>query len=290
MDPSRQEMNPYAYGGNNPIINVDPSGHVVCHGEVCQTTPPISRPYIKGPTLYQQTSLEFAPRDDFRLAFLSTGVIPESQFDPPRGSGNLCGVYAVAAILQNLGVSLGVDEIIDNYDSNVESIASNKDTGSSWEEIADLVQTIPGYTTEPIPTIAGTNSYYYSYTSYSIDEYYNQIIRKEMREQKYPIIRVGYQETPSSWIFPTGYKLDALAGFGHFVVITGLSVKEMWEQGSDWQWVRIYNPFRNGTEYYKANVLEEFQSGVGNAHETMYVCHESSSGNNRCAPVSMPWE
>jgi hypothetical protein len=90
----------------------------------------------------------------------------------------------------------------------------------------------------------------------------------------WPIVFTGYTPHPcKSNCKLAPYKAGEA---GHFVTITGLSKVEYWDRGKDWRWVRIYNSFVNGPQYYKAFEFFGFQNGY--AHGAMYVYRTNSSG------------
>jgi len=44
--------------------------------------------------------------------------------------------------------------------------------------------------------------------------------------------------------------VPAGTGARHWLVVTGLTSGSQWMQGTEYQWVRVANPFENETEYY----------------------------------------
>ncbi|MFC1878991.1 hypothetical protein ACFLZW_03675 [Chloroflexota bacterium] len=54
------------------------------------------------------------------------------------------------------------------------------------------------------------------------------------------------------------------SGVEHWVVITGISTKWRNDPWSEWNWVRIYNPFDNEIEYYPWNDFRKSWKADGN--------------------------
>jgi hypothetical protein len=277
------------YVEGNVVNWIDPSGQKKCWPEdnpqVCQEVPPFGKPYIfssiaSAGYYYTVDFIEFEPSNDFKPAFFKSGVIAKDQFHKESGAGwgtgNLCGVFAVGVILQNLGLELGIDEIVNKYFAEVEEAEINADQGSSFWDLHTLVEAIPGFTTEPPWSLENQKGYFtYDKPELTFDQYYSDKVRPALRKEKIPIIRVGYQETA------TGYELAPHSGFGHFIAITGLSTTSYWQRGADWKWVRVYNSFRNGTEYYLAETLSTYQAKY---YETMFVCREGSEEGTCAVP------
>lgn len=64
-----------------------------------------------------------------------------------------------------------------------------------------------------------------------------------MKNNWYPIVGVSAN---------TSGTLNPNKG-GHWVVVTGLSEEKLWNLGTEFQWVRIYNPASNRLEYFPWN-------------------------------------
>lgn len=276
-----QSLNPYMYALGNPILLTDPSGQIPMCDEPCQLFGNVSaEPYY---TLDNGmvNRLKFEPAGGFLPArYLDPNLPykPKSQFDIEghRLHGNLCGPLAVIATIQNiLGTEApGLLELLDTliiYPTQVNDtgITTEDDIldGTGWWHFYELVNEVPGVTSEPVEWPYHEIYGFRDDLRNGYDQYYT-MIRNKLESGKWPLVWVGYsQETKTG-----RYVLDVLTGdFGHFIVITGLSIRELWERGEGWKWVRIYNPFVNGTEYYQAKALFDYQAPDLN---TMYIFAE----------------
>jgi RHS repeat-associated protein len=274
MDPSRQEMNPYQYSMGNPILYTDPSGNkagVPSWGEAYPVQPPGCETWIPKwwDEDYVSHQLEFEPDEDFRslprsvFEDLNYNLPPQWRLYQNRCDNNMCWILAISAVTYMLGDGLTpqeVDEIAQ------EAGFSTCDVTLHWQDLG---------------TIAAHEDIDLKSKSREIAELYEDFypeVRRRLLGGQRAIALVGicgtsYKE--GKWVcggyrergstlgelgVPTGQN-------GHFVVLTGLSImpkeKQEEEQGwtrrsmnnpaaRRWQWVRLYDPFDNQTEYHRA--------------------------------------
>jgi RHS repeat-associated protein len=235
VDPSRQERNLYEYATSNPVMFTDPSGLY-----------PLAPPYQPN------------------------GIVTQSQFDVEgyegngpynKGYYNFCGPFSATAIYQNLvdGDNLGIDEIIEDYlfVYVFEGVPSTK--GLSWGELRDFTNRIPGIKASLLE---------YSYDN---EVTFYRRIRKNLENKIWPIVGVDYHQVGDH---PNYQLIKSDGGNWHWVVLSGLS--EDWETTKEpaWRWVRIYNPFVNGSEYYRAATFWEFQPS---SREVLWVREEGNA-------------
>jgi hypothetical protein len=69
------------------------------------------------------------------------------------------------------------------------------------------------------------------------------------------------------------YTLSTDHDVHHWVVITGFS--EAWDRGSGWEWVRIFNPFINGSEYYTSDEIHKSHQAWKHYNQVGVVWSES---------------
>lgn len=278
------------YGLGNPVMLVDPSGLWATSspyqpgGDV--TAHPIYDDYVGG-GLTIQRELEFEPRGDFQPVryfpnwpaenYLSDDInAPSSQFNIlGHGAYNaLCGSFAVAAALQNLpGISPGLLTILDvliDYedDDDDEGLITEAQARGyiNFILLEDLAEAF-GYPTSLIGDVGADNW----------SDYFTDGIRPNLNGIQWPIILVGFDNVELSGYTGTYRCLDdpppasendcqEWLSNGHFVVITGLTTTEHWNitrcgingESHEWAWVRIFNPFVNGAEYYRAEEFFDF--------------------------------
>jgi RHS repeat-associated protein len=266
-DPSRMEQNPYQYGLGNPVNRVDPSG--LCPPFPCLPTQDGS---VSSPPTYTDANgkvheLEFSPWQGINPVVDSQGI-PRNQFNIPgyedtRGFVNFCGTVSVAAIVQNLlGINgHGVDQIVEiliKHDTNDTGILSEEDAKGTvgFNTLATLAQKL-GLETE-FSASSNKNDY---------DRYFSNEIRPKLNGRAWPIILITIEKIVHPEYRVTDYSVctetsspDCVNPIYHFVVISGLSRREQWKKGREWQWVRIFNPINNGAQYYLADELFKSQS------------------------------
>jgi RHS repeat-associated protein len=283
LDPSRQEQNPFVYSNANPVMFTDPSGNTTeCSWhEDCtfEEQPPVQIGGEGSIPVWHDTegnphTLRFEPNVFFKPLRYDPGApypfnqeAPASQFDIEGYEGymNLCGPFAVGAIVQNL---LGdkfaptIAEILnatiygqqpdDNvgvtYDCyvnqgcpveyNPDGTVKKKVSGTSLDQLADLAEYL-GVQAELDASLKGMNQV----------DYFDSIrTRLNGSVRTWPIVLVEIKNDGHP-----NYKLTDEDDIEHWIVITGTSVR--WADGEDWQWVRIFNPIVNGQQYYPVGEL-----------------------------------
>jgi hypothetical protein len=133
------------------------------------------------------------------------------------------------------------DAVLTDEDNDGVISKSALQTGTTIQELQTLVQKLNTALGSSLKTEIID-------TKYASQTEYFKAHRRQISSTKFPIIMVQ--------ITPIGYHKYELADFHdvhHWIVMTGFSSD--WNKGNDWQWVRIFNPASNDTEYYSATEL-----------------------------------
>jgi hypothetical protein len=167
-------------------------------------------------------------------------------------------------------------------------------TGATdFTDLHNLVTAFRGVTTVPseppyYQAYPGLPSLYAPGSDNGATGYYNHEIRLNLTTSQWPITFVGFSGTGEN--YQTGahdvcrspdtcqLAIFSGSGLGHFVVITGVSDKTLWDRDSNvpidsdtnWRWIRVFNPFTNGSEYYRANWFYKIQ-GDYYQHGIMWI-------------------
>ncbi len=167
----------------------------------------------------------------------------------------LCGQISLTAILAAAGAGRSVNEVVDEY------IRQNGGSRPDYTGIATL------------GTFAASG-YFSAYMTADVADNHTNVdgwggikampthLKNWLSSGSYVI--AGIKVNGSTGVLGRGYSYSGRnpntpfiqpAGAAHWCVITGVSQEwdHAWSRGKDmnpWQWVRIYNPFRNRTEYY----------------------------------------
>jgi hypothetical protein len=251
----------YALG--NPILLTDPSGQRPIEpfwisGEPIQ----INGDVTKVPVWWEETpygtrrrQLEFEPQMTLQPAVTGAGEILTGQtsvpgypcveyeteeIDPKTGEPikkkefcGLCGTVTIASIYQTLFGSdaMSVEAMVAELNELVgREVAASSAVGfGALQELAETVG---------LTVWEGRSANEFR----SADEYFEQEIRPNLNGSRWPIILVNVDG---------GTGEIGRGTSPHFIAIDGLSSRTDWNRGEEWQWVRIFNPLLNRTEYYR---------------------------------------
>jgi RHS repeat-associated protein len=253
-----QSLNPYMYALGNPILLTDPSGHrppVPFWGEAYPTQPGgcITCVPMWWEEDFVERRLEFEP---------AVGLDPipglSHQYDILEkfgAGGNVncdyksCGPLSIATILYNLiGDSVDPALILEGFGCKENNLTApvtlEEYINDNYGDQANATRYWPR--DEPEEGGGGTGN------RISLDNYFSWIREKLTPPTEWPIVLVGMSVVGRSMTLDQYIDTPPEDANGHFVVITGLSVKDYWGRDPLWQWVRIYNPFNNRIEYYTA--------------------------------------
>jgi RHS repeat-associated protein len=254
-------FNAWLYVGANPIIRVDPSGFREAPGGCDEIADPNGRdlcriesflntrsaPSSRPPkiTWFPVSTTSDADIRDYRNRLYRE--VNGAQYQVAAGWNGLCGLISLAAIL-NVPVKQG-SWIIEEFLEVTGRKDPNYQTGS---ELARFINQNDTFATQ------------WS-ASYRKDRQYGNngraILRSTLtRGFSLPLVEIVSASSKNEIGGQVGETIRAYDGCNgtsgakicHWVVITGLS--NQWDQGrpeSTFNWIRIFNPFDNDTEYYR---------------------------------------
>jgi hypothetical protein len=192
---------------------------------------------------------EYDPKKDGPNAqFIPSRCEPDWPLDHDRQGkelsyhSGLCGELSITAILMGLIPGLTANDVVDNFMKHRPNVAPDY-TGS--DELGKFINTY-------------YSKYMYAWETRSVAGWggYQEIVQSLPNWLNSGYVIAGIRVNGNTGQLRNGV-VDARAPnrtFGtdgsakHWVVITGIS--NQWNSGSGWQWIRIYNPFGNRTEYY----------------------------------------
>ena len=161
-----------------------------------------------------------------------------------------CGVVALAAIRQIDNPDLSANDLFDIAKNTTNVL--NPAGGLSAFELQSLARSLSGWTATTYKNFPdwSTRNGFAVFQDLSGDRG-EELIRKELSLGHYPIPGVRISGTFRE---EKGGRIGAGDAY-HWVDVSGLSADYQWNNGSVWQWIRIYNPFDNQTEYYRWDVF-----------------------------------
>ena len=88
-----------------------------------------------------------------------------------------------------------------------------------------------------------------------------EAVRSALEGGEYPVALAEIDGSDNR-LLTTGEAADARTA-SHWVVVTGMSDREQWSLGEQWQWVEVYNPYDNEVEYYPWRHFRDSLSAAG---------------------------
>lgn len=258
--------NKWNYVDGNPVNRLDPSGHCYLDDQGDECTPldypsPIEPPNTTGYNeKYPPRNIYWKPTHN-PLTAGALGLTPgnAAQYMVPGWENNyrLCGLVSLAAILTQYGIS--AKDVVDLFSAIISADPNGQDNN-------DLVTFV-------------TNSYADKLTIRDLTSQggsmigFKNILRDNLSSST--VVMAGVEINNGGKIISSGTakaRLEAWAEYlndpdkdpnkrpqgicdkgviCHWVVVTGIS--QQWRETdvySKWNWVRVYNPFDDQTEYY----------------------------------------
>jgi RHS repeat-associated protein len=176
--------------------------------------------------------------------FISNSSEPGWQAAPTKGSYHcdpgvhcgLCGLISVAAILKSVypGVISANDVIDDFIEFN-----NYRHTGRTYPDFQGISE---------LKDFINTSYFVYLFAhSYDDRSMLNLSVKNWLAQGSYAIVGVS--------VYGSSGLVTSSGAAPHWLVVTGIS--HQWIGGKDnwkspWNWVRVYNPFTNRTEFYPA--------------------------------------
>ena len=278
---SNQPMsyNAWLYVGGNPTNLTDPSGffwtdstcerignlheRVACRADVVGAWADENDEKREPPYIDWQPGVDVRP--PVILNYRGEAVPPgtdQSQFRITDPSGHevtgACGAVSLAAILQRTHNVTANDVFLYAYnvrypwvgpDGRVYSVRVDPDYMSAAElmAVAQAYEGWDAYFVHNIPEEGAASA-----------------LRSALTLRRYPF--------PGVSIGGSTGRVGA-GSAGHWLIATGLS--RQWNTGADWQWVRVYNPFDNQTEYYGWSDFLSAWPGLGWRDRLMVVVYRA---------------
>jgi RHS repeat-associated protein len=249
------EYDAWSYVSGNPASRVDPTGRyweapwcerlsIEEQREDCRhrTLDNWSSRWMEPPYVEWNPPQSLALLQD--LPFMSPGAQGHVNGYDDGTYPNFCGQIAIAAIL-----GLDAAQVVRDFDR---WITSPNNRYHSYYDIREETSRgwLVDYINERRPGWHAT-----MYDWHYLDDRDSTLLRSLVSATSHIIALVGITDgniaspTPQGGTLGTGEH-----AIGHFVVITGFSrnwIRDPRSQTDPRNWVRIYNPFTNGTEYYR---------------------------------------
>jgi RHS repeat-associated protein len=243
--------NSWLYAYSNPVTLTDPSGHIPMPSDYDETRRP--------------TGVQFFPTNTIPLAQIYKNWVNATSYGEIVTPGtfgsqllmnsrwpNLCGQVAIAALLRMTNSNITANEVSFASEAYVPNIVK----GTSSYDLAELVNN--EYRKYWYANYQG-NGYWTDYTGHNRYQLLPYSIRNWLASAKYPlfVVRIACGD---GGIMRCGRIGKGAKLIQHWVVVTGISAnwdEEWWSSNKDW--VRIFNPFDNQTEYY---TYEDFKWGI----------------------------
>jgi RHS repeat-associated protein len=253
-----QSLNAWAYTNGNPTNYTDPSGQRPYCGDSPEERASCAIGFLDPPsvTSYDQNTpprhITWFPSESLPPAVI-VGVDPgtyQAQYSIHKGWFGLCGEVALAAVLASTYPGLTANDVVQAFIDNVNPEPNTTDQ----VQLAKLVNNVYGdywstdasknYWTDYIPgNVAPWTLHGHALLADSLKAW--------LGNSQYPLIGVMIDATSGT----SSEGRVQLTGAVHWVVLTGVSNE--WDRSSDtasasspWNWVRIFNPFNDDTEYY----------------------------------------
>ncbi len=265
---SPMSFNMWNYVDGNPINRLDPSGQCDDLNEKCVyyhrlLSPPNTHGYNEK---MRPQNITWKPARD-PLVHGALGLTPGNgaQYHVPgwekkgKDNANLCGLVSLAAILYRYGISAKdsvdlfsktispdpdyqsdtdlVDYVTDSYSDKL-SIENLTSKGATINAFADILRSSLSSSTVIMAGVEINSG--------------GKIISSGTAKARLAAV-IEYMKNKDTKQGKKMKQPQALCGNGvicHWVVVTGISQQWQDNNQSEWNWVRVYNPFDDETEYY----------------------------------------